>query len=157
MFAAGTPRSTTQRSIGRDGRLFLGAGLAFFAIVSGAAAVAYAWPTEPRPLTESTVVGHVDDFAPGSVTPLSNLGVGAYLVHTADGEFLAFKAAEPINGCTLVWRPHPRLFFDPCRGYEYDITGQPSPTNAVRVPMNPLDVDVDRRGVVRVTSPRSPQ
>ncbi len=157
MFAADTPRSKTQRAIGRGDRLFLGAGLALFAIVSATAAVAYAWPTEPAPLTETTIVGHVDDFEPGGVTPLSDLGLGAYLVRTLDGEFLAFEAAEPVNGCTLVWRAELRLFFDPCRGYEYDITGHPSLDNAVRVPLNRFDIDVDRHGVVRVTSPRSPQ
>jgi hypothetical protein len=122
------------------------------------AAAAYAWPSEPWPPTGDTFVGEVDEFELGSVTPLWNLDIDGYLVRLEDGGFLAFDRAEPVFGCTLLWdRQGERSFWDACHGYECDIAGHPSPDNPVRIPMNQLELNIDHRGTIRVTTPVEPR
>lgn len=157
MFATGTPRKSLRRPVGRPTLLLLGIGLVVVVVVFTTAAAAYAWPNEPWPPTETTIVGGVDDFEPGSVTPLWELGVEGYLVRLESGEFLSFHLAEPVNGCTLPWQPRLQAFRDPCRGFEYDITGEPSSENRIRMPMNQFDLDIDRYDTIRVTTPTEPR
>jgi len=141
------------RSIGRAGIALFASGLFLVIAVFPVAVAAYVWPTEAHPTTEQTLVGHVDDYVPGSVTGLFDVGVRGYLVRFETGEFVAFDRREPAVGCTLVWRPREQVFRDPCHLFEYDIEGRPSPANPVRVPMNRLDVRVDADGAVRVLTP----
>jgi hypothetical protein len=97
-------------------------------------------------------VGRVDEFPPGSVTPLwlngetiSPRATGApnvaWLVHHPDG-FLALYTVGPdqagkappgawINGwpqpplrCGIQWQPSARQFTDPCSGAIYDTYGR---------------------------------
>lgn len=154
MLATGTPRDSLRRPVGRPALLLLGTGLILVAGVFAATAVAYAWPTEPWPPTDRTFVGSTGDFEAGSVTPLFDRGIAGYLVRLEDGEFLAFDRAEPVNGCTLVWgQPRSLGFKDPCHGYEYDVAGNPSQDNFVRLPLTQFEVRVDRDGDVHVVVP----
>lgn len=153
MPATVSPRMSSRRPVGRVGLVLLGAGFFLVTVVFAAAAAVFVWPTEGYPPADRTLVGHVDDYAPGSVTHLRSFGIGGYLVRLEGGAFLALDQREPVNGCSAPWRPREQAFRDPCRSYSYDIEGRPSPTNPVRVPMNRLDVRVDADGAVRVVTP----
>ncbi|MDA0351073.1 MAG: hypothetical protein O3A10_02540 [Chloroflexi bacterium] len=118
------------------------------------AAAAYAWPDDPWPPTRTTIVGQSEEFTPGTVTYLGDLGVVGYLARLEDGEFLAFDRQEPVFGCTLVWgRPGSAGFSDPCHGFEYDISGEPVGGNPILKPMDRFEVHIDRYGTIRVVQP----
>lgn len=158
MLATGTSRNSLRRQVGRPALLLLGISVVLLIAVFATAAAAYAWPNDLSPTTSTTVVGDVNEFEPGSATPLWEFGIGGYLVRLETGEFLAFDRAEPVIGCSLVWgQPRSLGFKDPCRGFEYDINGDPSPENRVLMPMNQFDLDTDRHGTIRVTSPTEPR
>jgi Rieske Fe-S protein len=109
-----------------------------------AMALDFAWPSAAR--APSVTVGHIDDFAPGSVTHV-NTGVQVYIatlldagerpaalwvVRYEDGSLAVFSAYDPRTGCTLPWResttvpglPRGGFFQDPCHGTSYTIDGR---------------------------------
>jgi hypothetical protein len=70
MFATRVPQRRNRRPVGRATFVLLGTAFVFTSAVFAAAIAAFAWPNEPYPAVDRSLVGHVDDFAPGSVTHL---------------------------------------------------------------------------------------
>jgi hypothetical protein len=146
------PRVSSRRPVGRAGIALFASGLFLVIAVFTVAVAAYVWPTGAHPTTEQTLVGHVDDFAPGSVTHLRSFGIGGHLVRLEGGAFLAFDRREPVNGCSAPWRPREQAFRDPCRSYSYDIEGRPSPNTAVTASMTRFEARVDADGEICVVA-----
>lgn len=66
--------------------------------------------------------GLVDDFPPGSVTPITQGRF--YLSRLADGGFLAVYQRCTHLGCTVPWDQTQQKFVCPCHSAEYDPTGE---------------------------------
>lgn len=66
--------------------------------------------------------GAVDDFPPGSVTPITQGRF--YLSRLADGGFLAVYQRCTHLGCTVPWDQTLQKFVCPCHSAEYDATGE---------------------------------
>ncbi len=78
--------------------------------------------------------GAVDDFPPGSVTPITQGRF--YLSRLADGGFLAIYQRCTHLGCTVPWDPAKQKFVCPCHSAEYNETGE------VLSPPAPRSLDV---------------
>ena len=92
-------------------------------------------------------VGSVDDFPPGSVTPI--IEGRFFLSRLQDGGLLAVYHKCTHLGCTVPWDPEKQKFVCPCHSAEYDAAGQflsaPAPRSLdlfeVRVDDNKIVVD----------------
>ncbi len=82
-------------------------------------------------------VGPVDDFPPGSVTPVE--AGRFYLVRAADGGFLALYRRCTHLGCAVPYDPAQGHFVCPCHGSEFEQDGQvlnpPAPRPLDRFPV----------------------
>lgn len=154
-----TKRKTTDqagRPMGRRDFLKLALG------VSGAVAVAETGLLglayfQPR-LTEGEfggviTVGQLDDFPPGSVTPITNGRF--YLSRLADGGLLAIYQRCTHLGCSVPWDASRQAFVCPCHSASYDATGQ------VTAPPAPRSLDLFtvavQDGVITVDTSRPMQ
>lgn len=80
------------------------------------------------------VVGAVEDFPPGSVTPF--LEGRFFLVRLMDGGFLALYRACTHLGCAVPWDAEKGRFVCPCHGSEFE------PDGAVLNPPAPRPLDL---------------
>ncbi|GAB4471357.1 MAG: Rieske (2Fe-2S) protein [Anaerolineae bacterium] len=83
-------------------------------------------------------VGAVDDFPPGSVTPVE--AGRFYLVRMPDGGFLALYRRCTHLGCAVPYDPAQGRFVCPCHGSEFEQSGQvlnpPAPRPLDRFPVS---------------------
>lgn len=66
-------------------------------------------------------VGKVEDYLPGSVTPITNGRF--YLVRQADGGLLAIYRQCTHLGCAVPWEPAEQRFVCPCHGSAFEMSG----------------------------------
>ncbi len=82
-------------------------------------------------------VGQVDDFPPGSVTPITSGRF--YLVRQPDGGFLALYQKCTHLGCAVPWNPEQGEFICPCHASAFEMSGQvinpPAPRPLDRFPI----------------------
>lgn len=82
-------------------------------------------------------LGPVDDFPPGSVTPITNGRF--YLVRQADGGFVALYQKCTHLGCAVPWEPEAGQFVCPCHASAFEIDGEvinpPAPRPLDRFPV----------------------
>jgi cytochrome b6-f complex iron-sulfur subunit len=92
------------------------------------------------------VIGNVDEFAPGSVTPdrVNRL----YIVREKDGGFLALSLTCPHLGCSVLWNEQRQQFDCPCHSSAFDSRGVVISSPAPR-PLDYLPVIIDQ-GKVKV-------
>jgi cytochrome b6-f complex iron-sulfur subunit len=92
-------------------------------------------------------LGPIDDFPPGSVTPVTNGRF--YLVRQEDGGFLALYQKCTHLGCAVPWEPELGQFVCPCHASAFEIDGDvinpPAPRPLDRFPVTIADgrVNVD--------------
>ena len=94
------------------------------------------------------VAGLVDEFKPGTVTPVPQGQF--YLARLDDGSFLALSKTCTHLGCALPWNEDEKKFICPCHGSTFNLRGEPQRSPAHR----PLDYYPTRieNGVVKVLS-----
>lgn len=89
-------------------------------------------------------VGRVDDFPPGSVTPV-NAG-RFYLVRLDDGGFLALYRKCTHLGCAVPWDQAAGKFICPCHASEFEVDGDllnpPAPRPLDRFPITIEDGEI---------------
>lgn len=125
---------------------FLGT-MGAFLTGAGGTFLLFFWPKEVGTFGSTVRVGSVDEFPPGSVTPIRDGRF--YIVHTLPedgGGFLALYWKCVHLGCTVPWLPaedgsyggktYKGIFRCPCHGSQYVITGQNFAGPAPR----PLDI-----------------
>lgn len=82
-------------------------------------------------------LGPVEDFPPGSVTPVTNGRF--YLVRQADGGFLALYQKCTHLGCAVPWKPDRGRFVCPCHASAFEMDGSvvnpPAPRPLDRFPV----------------------
>lgn len=92
-------------------------------------------------------LGPVDDFPPGSVTPITNGRF--YLVRQEDGGFVALYQKCTHLGCAVPWEPELGQFVCPCHASAFEMDGEvinpPAPRPLDRFPVTISDgiVSVD--------------
>jgi cytochrome b6-f complex iron-sulfur subunit len=74
-----------------------------------------------RPDSTLRVIGNVEDFPPGSVTPDRINRI--YIVRENDGGFLALSIICPHLGCSVIWDETRRQFDCPCHSSAFDQHG----------------------------------
>jgi cytochrome b6-f complex iron-sulfur subunit len=86
-------------------------------------------------------VGRVEDFPPGSVTPVT--AGRFYLVRQQDGGFIALYRKCSHLGCAVPWDPASGRFVCPCHGSEFesdgDVLNPPAPRALDRFPITIAD------------------
>lgn len=86
-------------------------------------------------------LGPVDDFPPGSVTPVTNGRF--YLVRQADGGFVALYQKCTHLGCAVPWEPELGQFVCPCHASAFEMDGDvinpPAPRPLDRFPVTITD------------------
>lgn len=89
-------------------------------------------------------LGPVDDFPPGSVTPITNGRF--YLVRQADGGFVALYQKCTHLGCAVPWEPEVGQFVCPCHASAFEMDGDlinpPAPRPLDRFPVEISDGQV---------------
>ncbi len=103
--------------------------LVLFAAAGAAAIWTFVWPNEDPWVN----VGFVEDFPPGTVTPVGDSvePLAFHVVRLHDGELLALVARlpHPNPDCVVGYRPdfvfldRTGWFFEPCRNEVYDMVG----------------------------------
>ncbi|MFZ2287324.1 MAG: ubiquinol-cytochrome c reductase iron-sulfur subunit [Bacteroidales bacterium] len=86
-----------------------------------------------KPGTTLRVIGNVEEFAPGSVTPDRINRI--YIVRESDGGFLALSLICPHLGCSVLWDETKKQFDCPCHSSAFDHHGVVLSSPALR----PLD------------------
>jgi cytochrome b6-f complex iron-sulfur subunit len=92
-------------------------------------------------------LGAVDDFPPGSVTPVTNGRF--YLVRQHDGGFLALYQKCTHLGCAVPWEPESGQFVCPCHASAFEMDGNvlnppaPRPLDRFPVAVSAGQVSVD--------------
>ncbi|MFN2313197.1 MAG: ubiquinol-cytochrome c reductase iron-sulfur subunit [Bacteroidales bacterium] len=74
-----------------------------------------------RPGSTLRVIGNVEEFPPGSVTPDRINRI--YIVRENDGGFLALSIVCPHLGCSVLWDETKRQFDCPCHSSAFDQHG----------------------------------
>jgi cytochrome b6-f complex iron-sulfur subunit len=74
-----------------------------------------------KPGSTLRVIGNVEEFAPGSVTPDRINRI--YIVRENDGGFLALSIICPHLGCSVLWDETKRQFDCPCHSSAFDQHG----------------------------------
>lgn len=99
-----------------------------------------------RPAEILRVIGNVDEFPAGSVTPdrVNRL----YIVREKDGAFLALSLTCPHLGCSVLWNEESRQFDCPCHSSAFDRRGIVLSSPAPR-PLDYLPVIIEE-GKVKV-------
>lgn len=86
-------------------------------------------------------LGAVDDFPPGSVTPVTSGRF--YLVRQADGGFMALYQKCTHLGCAVPWNPETGSFICPCHASAFEMDGEvinpPAPRPLDRFPVTITD------------------
>lgn len=89
-------------------------------------------------------LGPVDDFPPGSVTPVTSGRF--YLVRQDDGGFVALYQKCTHLGCAVPWEPEQGQFVCPCHASAFEMNGTvlnpPAPRPLDRFPVTILDGQV---------------
>ena len=106
-----------------------------------------------RPADTLRVIGSVDEFQAGSVTPdrVNRL----YIVREADGGFLALSLTCPHLGCSVLWNEESRQFDCPCHSSAFDRRGivlsspAPRPLDYLPVIIEEGKVKVDMSSVTK--------
>lgn len=94
--------------------------------------------------------GHIEDFAPGSVTAFA--GARFFLVRLKDGGFMALSLRCSHLGCSVNWQEKKEAFICPCHASQYDRTGNVLNPPAPRaLDYYPLEIDGD---IIRVNTTR---
>ncbi len=110
----------TRRSFLRTALTALG-GLAIFE--SGAVVFAYLQPRLAEGEFGSLITaGNVDDFPPGSVTPIPSGRF--YLSRLSDGGFLAVHQRCTHLGCSVPWDQAAAQFTCPCHNSQFNALGE---------------------------------
>ena len=97
-------------------------------------------------------VGAVEDFPPGSVTPVNEGRF--YVVRLADGGFIALYRKCTHLGCAVPWDPAEGKFICPCHASEFEMDGQvlnppaPRPLDHFPVTIENGQVSVDTGTVI---------
>lgn len=99
-----------------------------------------------RPAENMRVVGSVEEFPAGSVTPdrVNRL----YIVREKDGAFLALSLTCPHLGCSVLWNEETQQFDCPCHASAFDRRGIVLSSPAPR-PLDYLPVIIEE-GKVKV-------
>lgn len=99
-----------------------------------------------RPAEILRVIGNVDEFPAGSVTPdrVNRL----YIVREKDGAFLALSLTCPHLGCSVLWNEETQRFDCPCHSSAFDRRGIVLSSPAPR-PLDYLPVIIEE-GKVKV-------
>lgn len=99
-----------------------------------------------RPAESLRVIGNVDEFPAGSVTPdrVNRL----YIVREKDGAFLALSLTCPHLGCSVLWNEERQQFDCPCHSSAFDRRGMVLSSPAPR-PLDYLPVIIEE-GKVKV-------
>jgi len=71
--------------------------------------------------TNLKIIGNVEDFLPGSVTPDRVNKV--YMVRQKDGGFLALSLICSHLGCSVLWNEEKKQFICPCHSSAFDRLG----------------------------------
>jgi cytochrome b6-f complex iron-sulfur subunit len=119
------PDEQPDRSLQRRDFLKLALKMAgvIVALEAGGVALAYFAPRSGEGSFGGIVrAGLVDDFPPGSVTPIT--GGKFYLSRLPDSGFLALYQRCTHLGCTVPWDQARNRFVCPCHSAEYDPTGE---------------------------------
>jgi cytochrome b6-f complex iron-sulfur subunit len=74
-----------------------------------------------KPGSTHRVIGNVEEFPPGSVTPDRINRI--YIVREDDGGFLALSIICPHLGCSVLWDETKRQFDCPCHSSAFDQHG----------------------------------
>jgi len=74
-----------------------------------------------KPGSSVRIIGNIDDFAPGTVTPdrINKL----YIVRDSEGGFLALSLVCPHLGCSVLWDESKKQFDCPCHSSAFDRHG----------------------------------
>ncbi len=98
------------------------------------------------PAESLRVIGNVDEFPAGSVTPdrVNRL----YIVREKDGAFLALSLTCPHLGCSVLWNEERQQFDCPCHSSAFDRRGMVLSSPAPR-PLDYLPVIIEE-GKVKV-------
>jgi cytochrome b6-f complex iron-sulfur subunit len=77
--------------------------------------------TKSKPGSTVRIIGNVDDFLPGTVTPdrINKL----FIVRESDGGFLALSLICPHLGCSVLWNETKKQFDCPCHSSAFDRNG----------------------------------
>ena len=99
-----------------------------------------------RPAETLRVIGSVEEFIPGTVTPdrVNRL----YIVRENDGAFLALSLTCPHLGCSVLWNEESQQFDCPCHSSAFDRRGMVLSSPAPR-PLDYLPVIIEE-GKVKV-------
>ena len=92
-------------------------------------------------------VGHVDEFPPGSVTPVT--AGRFYLVRLDDGGFLALYRKCTHLGCAVPWDQAEGKFICPCHASAFELDGDVLNPPAPR-PLDRFPVLIDADGMIAV-------
>ncbi len=106
-----------------------------------------------RPAESLRVIGNVEEFPAGSVTPdrVNRL----YIVREMDGAFLALSLTCPHLGCSVLWNEETQQFDCPCHSSAFDRRGivlsspAPRPLDYLPVIIEEGKVKVDMTGVTK--------
>jgi len=74
-----------------------------------------------KPGSTLRIIGNIEDFPPGSVTPDRINKV--YIIREMEGGFLALSIVCPHLGCSVVWDETKREFDCPCHSSAFDQHG----------------------------------
>ena len=77
--------------------------------------------SKSKPGSTVRIIGNVDDFLPGTVTPdrINKL----FIVRESDGGFLALSLICPHLGCSVLWDETKKQFDCPCHSSAFDKYG----------------------------------
>jgi cytochrome b6-f complex iron-sulfur subunit len=77
--------------------------------------------SKSKPGSTVRIIGNVDDFLPGTVTPdrINKL----FIVRESDGGFLALSLICPHLGCSVLWDESKKQFDCPCHSSAFDRHG----------------------------------
>ncbi len=77
--------------------------------------------SKSKPGSTVRIIGNVDDFLPGTVTPdrINKL----FIVRESDGGFLALSLICPHLGCSVLWDESKKQFDCPCHSSAFDKYG----------------------------------
>lgn len=93
-------------------------------------------------------VGMVDEFPPGSVTPVTEGRF--YLVRQTDGGFIALYRKCTHLGCAVPWEPAEQQFICPCHASRFEMDGQVINAPAPR-PLDRFPITIEN-GMVKVNT-----
>jgi cytochrome b6-f complex iron-sulfur subunit len=105
------------------------------------------------------MVGNVEDFPPGSVTPV-NAG-RFYLVRLDDGGFLALYRKCTHLGCAVPWNQEQGKFVCPCHASEFEPDGSllnppaPRPLDRFSITIENGEIRVNTGTAIQRDRPRS--